>query len=339
VSAAGAPRPLPPPPQAAPAGPAPRPHAAAPPAPVRVAVCIATYRRPVGLRRLLASLGTLEVPSGEGSPLVVVVDNDAGGSAQEVVADARVDLPFEVVYAVEAERNIALARNRGVAVALERGAEWLAFVDDDETVHPGWLRELLEARAREGADVVAGAVRSRCPEGTPSWLAQEQFYVPLAGRTGAVLTGAYTGNVLVRARLLADPRGPFDPRFGLSGGSDSHLFMRLHRTGARIVYTGEAVTEEVVPQSRARAGWVLRRAFRVGNTAMMCEQALETGAPAVRLAKAALRLGYGAAALPFSLLGGRGPALRALWNVSYGCGAIAGAVGFRYLEYARLHGE
>lgn len=316
-----------------------RPRAGAAPAASRLAVCIATYRRPVGLRRLLDALAALELPAGGEAPFVVVVDNDAERSAEAVVDAARADVPFELVYETEPERNIARARNRGVAVARARGAEWLAFVDDDETVQPGWLRELLEARDSTGADVVAGAIRSRCPPGTPAWLAQDLFYVPLTERTGTVLSGAYTGNVLVDGRLLDDPEGPFDARFGLSGGSDSHLFMRLHRSGARIVFAGEAVTEEVIPPGRARPGWVLRRAFRVGNTAMLCERALVTGAPAVRLAKATLRLGYGAVSLPVGVLRGRGPVLRALWNVSYGMGAFAGAVGFRYREYARPQGE
>ncbi len=309
------------------------------PATPHLAVCVATFRRPLGLRRLLNSLAELEIPAAAGAPLLVVVDNDAAESARPVVAAAGAAFPFELAYAVEAERNIALARNRAVAVALERGAEWVAFVDDDETVHPTWIRELLDARDRLGADVVAGAVRTRCPEGTPAWLAQDRFYVPRQAPADAVLTGAYTGNVLVRARLLAGTHGPFDARFGLSGGSDSHLFMRLHRSGARIVYAGRAVTEEVVPASRTRPGWVLRRAFRIGNTALFCERDLASGVPASRLARAALRMGLGAVSLPFGVLGGRGPVLRALWNVAYGCGAFAGAAGFRYNEYARPQGE
>lgn len=309
------------------------------PAASRLAVCIATYRRPAGLRRLLEGLAALEPVPGGDIPFVVVVDNDAGGSARAVVEALRDALPLDLVYAVEGERNIARARNRGVALAMARGAEWLAFVDDDETVEPGWLRGLLEARDRLGADVVAGAIRSRCPPGTPAWLAQDLFYVPLTERTGTLLKGAYTGNVLVDARLLDDPEGPFDARFGLSGGSDSHLFMRLHRAGARIVFTGEAVTEEVISPARARPGWVLRRAFRVGNTGMLCERTLAHGSPGVRLAKATLRLGYGAASLPVGLLRGRAPVMRALWNVCYGFGAFAGAAGYRYQEYARSPAE
>lgn len=330
------PRPDLPPPAPAPASPArPSARSAAP----HLVVCVATFRRPLGLRRLLGSLAELEVPASAGAPLVVVVDNDADETARSVVAAAGPAFPFELAYAVEPERNIALARNRAVAVAREHGAEWIAFVDDDEAVHPGWVRELLDTRDRLDADVVAGAVHTRCPEGTPAWLAQDRFYVPRAARADAVLTGAYTGNVLVRARLLDGLEGPFDARYGLSGGSDSHLFMKLHRAGARIVYAEKAVTEEVVPASRARPGWVLRRAFRVGNTAVLCERDLVAGAPAARLVRAAVRMGLGAASLPLGLVGGRGVALRALWNVAYGCGAFAGAIGIRYREYARPQEE
>jgi succinoglycan biosynthesis protein ExoM len=340
VSAAGAPASVTPPLSPAPGAPE-APATASPPVPAagRVAICIATYRRPAGLRRLLGTLGALELPSDVPPPLVVVVDNDAAGSAEAVVAAAGAELPLELAYARAPERNIALARNRGVAVALERGAAWLAFVDDDEVAHPGWLRGLLRARDEFSADVVAGAIRSVCPPGTPGWLAHDRFYVPLAERTGAVLTGAYTGNVLVRAELLRGVPGPFDPRFGLSGGSDSHLFMRLHRAGARIVFTGEAVTEEIIPPARARASWVLRRAFRVGNTAMLCERTLAAGTPGSRLARATLRLGLGAVSLPLAAFRGRGAAVLALWNVCYGLGAFAGAGGIRYREYARPLGE
>lgn len=311
---------------------------ASPAAPPRVAVCINTYQRPRGLRELLGSLRALTLSPGEAELFVVVVDNDAAGSARQVVEGT--PLPFPLCYTVEPERNIALARNRGVALALERGCDWVAFVDDDETVDPGWIRQLLAARRRYGADVVAGAVRPLCPPGTPRWLQQGLFYGAAERRTGARLHVAATHNALVAARLLDDPRGPFDPAFGVAGGSDSHLFMRLHGAGARLVFSGEAVTYEHVPATRARAGWVLRRAFRVGNTAVLCERALPTGTPARRLARATAHLVWGAAGvLPRAALRGRGAALRALWNVAYGCGAWAGLLGVRYREYARAHGD
>lgn len=306
------------------------------PAP-RVAVCVSTFRRPMGLRRLLHSLAAQQLDDGEADVFVVVVDNDASASARVVVEGTRMDVPL--LYGVEPERNISLARNRSVAMALERGAEWIAFVDDDEVVRPDWLRELLRARAAQDADVVAGALEAGYPDGMPAWLAQGAFYGALVRPTGEQMSVANTGNVLVAASLLREPGGPFDPRFGRTGGGDSHLFMRLHRAGARIVYSGEAVAQEIIPPSRARASWVLRRAFRVGNTGMLCERAIPAGRPAVRLAKATLRLGYGAGSLPLGVVRGRGPLMRALWNVAYGVGAFAGLLGIRYHEYDRPQGE
>ena len=48
-----------------------------------VSICIATYRRPAGLARLLASLAAMKRPSGC-SVETIVVDNDARGSAADV---------------------------------------------------------------------------------------------------------------------------------------------------------------------------------------------------------------------------------------------------------------
>jgi succinoglycan biosynthesis protein ExoM len=313
--------------------PPPAPQPAATP---RVAVCVATFQRPVGVRRLLECLAAQALAPGQADVFVVVVDNDAEATARAAVQGAR--LPFPLVYEVEPERNISLARNRGVAAALARGAEWIAFVDDDEVVDEDWLSQLLRARLRHGADIVVGAMEAAYPPGMPAWLAQGVFYGAVPNLDGTPLSVANTGNVLVAAPLLAGAPGPFDPAFGRTGGSDSHLFMRLHREGARIVFASRAVAQEMIPESRARAGWVLRRAFRVGNTAMLAERALPTGRPAMRLGKALLRLGYGVVMLPLGVLG-RAWLMRSMWNVAYGCGAVAGLFGIRYQEYKRLHGD
>jgi succinoglycan biosynthesis protein ExoM len=151
---------------------------------------------------------------------------------------------------------------------------------------------------------------------------------------------AQTSNALVAARLLAGP-APFDPAFGVSGGSDSHFFIRWSRQGARLVWCEEAVVQEWLPASRVRAGWILRRAFRVGNCALWAERAMEPGMgqPGRRALKAGARLALGVAQLAPSVVQGRAGVVRALWNVSYGTGAVAALLGYRYTEYRRIHGE
>ena len=76
----------------------------------RIAVCIATFRRPELLARLLQSIRELELPA-DIEIEVRVVDNDASGSAESTVGQFSDLTPR---YAIEPERNIALARNRAI---------------------------------------------------------------------------------------------------------------------------------------------------------------------------------------------------------------------------------
>jgi len=302
---------------------------------VRVAVCVATFRRTELLAGLLASLARMELRRHPAEVRVVVVDNDAAGSARAVVEAARAASPFEVEYAVEPERNISLARNLGVARALAWGAAWVAFVDDDEVVRPEWLDELLEVQARSGADAVSGAVVPRFAGPAPAWAERSGVFARLHRRSGEPVAFLATHNALVAARLLRREGGPFDPDFGLSGSGDSLFFLRCAREGARMVGAAAAVAEETIPPGRVRPGWVLRRAFRTGNGAVFCERALPPGSRRVaqRVAKGVARMAVSAAVLPVAAAFGRAAAMRALWGVCYGAGCASALVGYRYHEY------
>ncbi len=123
-------------------------------------VCIATFRRPNGLRKLLQSLlAQRGAPEFE----VVVIDNDKAGSARTTVGAFSGSLSLS--YAIEPERGLASARNHAVRIA--RG-EFLAFVDDDETVPATWLgtlhRMLIETGASAAFGPIAVEFESSVPE-------------------------------------------------------------------------------------------------------------------------------------------------------------------------------
>lgn len=305
-----------------------------------IGVCIATYLRPVMLSRLLQSLAELEFDGPSPDIVVVVVDNDASGSAEQVLRDCRRAFPWPILTAVEPTRNIAMARNRCVAMALAAQADWLAFVDDDEEVTPRWLAELLRAQAAHDVEVVAGPVVSAYPPGTPQWVVAAGLPLRLRLRDGAVSPVAETANALVSRRLAETIDGPFDPRFGRSGGSDSHFFLRARQAGARIVWASEAVVRETVPVSRAKAGWFLRRAFRVGNAGVHVARAISpfhAWFPR-RFAAAWYRIALGTLSLLPALPRGRGHVVRSLENVFLGVGALVGMTGVRFVEYNQPHG-
>jgi succinoglycan biosynthesis protein ExoM len=236
---------------------------------IDVTICICTFRRPDGLRRLLRSLRALDIctPSYD----VIVADNDASAAGRPVVDQARRE-GMNVQYVVEPVRGIARARNRSIAPAT---GEFVAFIDDDEEADPWWLANLYREVNYAGADAGIGAVIPAFGDGTPRWLIEGGFYDRQRPPTGTVLRAkeTRTGNALVRRALLERLAGPFDERYNFSGGEDGDMFSRLIGAGARVVAVDSAIVYEHVPYARTRLSWLLQRRFLAGMGAARLDYA------------------------------------------------------------------
>lgn len=296
---------------------------------MRCSVCIATFRRPDGLRRLLDSLAGQVLPP-DLQLQIVVVDNDGDDpAAPRICEEFRNDHPdLEVIVGVEPVQNIALTRNRGVALAT---GDVLAFIDDDETADPHWIARLIEIRERYEAECVFGRVTASFPPGTPTWVAELDLFNRPSPPTGSDARYTQTSNCLVRADAMAahdrDGEGPFDPAFGRTGGEDTDLFERMRAEGASLVAAYEAEVTELVPAERTTVSFLLRRAFRQGS---LYTYRSTRGQGFVKNARQAVSsigrvvVGVGATLLSFT-----NPSRRAHWAVRTAayCGHLAGVVG------------
>lgn len=295
-----------------------------------VSICVATYRRPAGLARLLESLSRLKLPEGM-EVEVVVVDNDAAGEAQGAAVAAG-DFARGVRWFVEPRQNIAHARNRAVR---EARAPWLAFADDDEVVEEDWIAAFWAASERHEADGFFGPVLPRLEAVVTPWLDAERFYSMPARRSGTPLTASdvFSGNSFLR-RALFERRG-FDPGWGRTGGSDTELFDHLLSAGARFRWCAEARVWEFVPPRRHRLGWLTQRAFRggVGFTRLQCERR-RPGAVSRGLPRALLAVVLLLPLVPFSLLAGRAAAARVWLRLCTQLGHLWAFSGRSYEEYA-----
>jgi succinoglycan biosynthesis protein ExoM len=269
---------------------------------------------------------------------VVVVDNDASGSAAAVLAAAVRDLGLQLHAAVEVRQSIALARNRSVRLAR---APWLAFVDDDEEPVPGWLAGLHRTAIAARADGAAGPVVPRLPAEAPAWIVRAGLYERPRHPTGANVPAGElrTGNLLIRRDVLlgsAAPDGPFDPRFGLSGGEDSKLFQSLARAGARFVWCDEAAVFETVLHARLRVRYLVESAFGAGHAYARQEIASHgTRVVPSLLIRGAGAVGVGSAMALASLP--LGPHRAARWGqlAVTGLGKLLALAGGRFDRYAR----
>ena len=244
-----------------------------------VDICICTFRRPF-LAETLRSVAALAI---EGVDVrVIIADNDTTPSARDLVEAAQQGFPWPITYLHAPAANICIARNACLDAA---AGDYVAFIDDDETVSPQWLAQLLAKAQQSGADAVLGPVHAVYDPHTPEWMVRGDFHSTLpVVSNGAIRTG-YTCNVLIRrAEPFAALR--FDLALGKSGGEDTDYFYRLTSLGGTIAQATDALVYEPVPTDRAAMAWLIRRRLRMGQTHGMLIGGARLPAAAIAMAKA-----------------------------------------------------
>lgn len=238
----------------------------------RIAVALTTRKRPEMLGQCLSSMLALKIPDAAIS--LIVVENDVKELSADIVDSFRQTIPFPIHYVLETTSGIPFARNRAIDEALKLEADWLVFIDDDETVDPDWLLELLASAKKYQADVVHGRVIYQYPEDDKWAHLSEKNFIYKHRQDGKSVHSAATNNVIINARLFK-PDGlglRFDNALKFSGGSDTDFFNRARIKGARLVYGAKAIVYETVPIERCSLTWLFSRDARIAATSVYMDK-------------------------------------------------------------------
>jgi glycosyltransferase involved in cell wall biosynthesis len=167
---------------------------------------------------------------------------------------------------VEPRQNIALARNKAIENAV---GDFVAFIDDDEYPTHRWLTVLFTTCIQYDVDGVLGPVKPQFDEEPPKWLIKGKFYERPTYPTGFVIDWrkGRTGNVLFKKRLFADGEEPF--RSAFHTGEDQDFFRRMIEKGHSFIWCNEAVAYEVIPPTRWKRTFMLRRALLCGKSSLL----------------------------------------------------------------------
>jgi GT2 family glycosyltransferase len=234
--------------------------------------------------------------SPDGIPLVVV-----DMSTTDVVRRVCDETGERVRYEWLESRGVSHSRNRCVELAETR---YVAFLDSDAYVHPGWLEPLYEQLAGPGEVGVVGSRILPAFRGKPhrlmrtvtasDWLSllelgDEPVDIP------AVIGTSYA---LDRDRV---PDPPFNELRGrrpgvATAGEEVLLCQQARRRGFRVVYEPRSVVEHEIPASRASWRWMWGRAYAAGQEHAMWESAGKFPRPPFRPADHVFRA---AVAAPF----------------------------------------
>jgi glycosyltransferase involved in cell wall biosynthesis len=305
---------------------------------MHVSICIATCYRPKLLSRLLINLSTLtfrKAPCPEIT--IVVVDNDARGSAEEVCRQAL--LPWPLTYLIEPKRGIPSARNR--ALRHSSDADCIALIDDDEAPHSMWLDELLWTQSTFAADVVSGPVIPVFAEGVPDWIKRTGFFNRPIYSSGTLLSVCSSNNTLISKRVIHNIP-TFDEQFRLTGADDTHYFTKVNRAGFKIVSSSDAIVFEAIDRDRANLSNLMMRSYRGGNAYALVEWSLDKrlSTRMKRIVKGCGRIVQGLGGMIISPVRGMVPTVRAMSRIWQGFGMLtASVVGSVYEQYETVKGQ
>jgi glycosyltransferase involved in cell wall biosynthesis len=283
-----------------------------------ITICVCTFKRSHLLERALGTLCTQDT-NGLFTYSLVVVDNDAAESGRAMVEAVASRSPVPVKYCVEPRQNIALARNKAVENAT---GDFVAFIDDDELAPKGWLLALFTTWQEHKVDGVLGPVRPHFDEGAPSWVVKGGFYARPELPTGMRLEWGQcrTGNVLLRSALFEGLAQPFNPEF--LSGEDQDFFKRMIAAGRAFVWCTEAAAYEVIPPSRWKRGFLVRRAIFRG----VFSHRNRRSSP-LPVAYSMLVAPAYVVALPIGLVMGQATFMSWVFSLSYHLGRLMAAVG------------
>jgi succinoglycan biosynthesis protein ExoM len=261
-----------------------------------ISVCVCTYRRNELLERLLRNLARQRT-GGLFEYSIIVVDNDPGGYAREIVARIQAELHLDVTYSIEPDHTIPAARNH--ALRLARG-NYIGIIDDDEFPPSDWLLRMYDGVQTFAVDGALGPVYPFFASGAPAWLVKSGICELPVCRTGTLLhwSQTRTGNVLVKRDVFARHGLSFDPRFR-TGGSDQEFFRQAMARGCRFVAIAEAPVYEVVPPARwTRKCWIKRALVNGFNAKRYASRGMSRARQVLLTFKSAVGASIYALALP-----------------------------------------
>jgi glycosyltransferase involved in cell wall biosynthesis len=236
-------------------------------------ICVGTVtrNRPIMLLALLNSYAAMQTPD-DTQLQFVVVENNADPTITEIIERFRKSVPdCPVQYETEPRLGISFARNRVLNIAIANGCDLLTFADDDETVQPDWLVQLLAERDLGDFDIVGGPVRMAPSINAARWnrmiwnaLNKHLLCHEMASR--AIRKGEKagelriaTGNWLGNLGFFRKSQLRFDENFGLNGGEDWWLYHDAKKMGAKTSWAPYAIAYETVPTERLTLSYYFKR--------------------------------------------------------------------------------
>ena len=203
---------------------------------------------------------------------VVVNNNSNDDTAERVAKFAKEHSDINLRLVDEPQQGLSYARNRGI---VESKGQFLAFIDDDETINEGFVSAYIDLFRNHGAFVGSGALKVCYDSGRPKWMShytEKMIANPLdLGNEIVTITSSITptGGNMAFNREVFNLYGNFDTSLGrkgeaLFGGEENDMFDRVRNLGERVFYTPHAIAYHHIAYHKLTPDYFEKLSYGVG---------------------------------------------------------------------------
>jgi hypothetical protein len=236
-------------------------------------IVVLNWNRPDETVQCIKSLYQLDYPNYH----ILVVDNGSTDNSVEVIRN----LPGIELLVNERNLGFGAGNNRGIQYALERGAEYVLLLNNDTTVAPSMLSELIMVAEADPYIGIVGPLIYYADRPREVWFAGMRFrYGLYMVRKGLSLNlplapaeevDFVSGCGMLVRREVWERVGLFDPRFFMYY-EDLDLCVRAKRVGYRIVCATRAHMWHILSASTGDPDSPLKQYYQVKSCLIFCEK-------------------------------------------------------------------
>jgi glycosyltransferase involved in cell wall biosynthesis len=198
---------------------------------------------------------------------VIVIDN-ASADDTHVICRPYLSQYDHFRHVVEPRVGISSARNRGYKEAKH---DWIAYLDDDVLVKPGYLDRLFHIINNHTYDCVGGVYEPWYRHGKPKWLKDEYVsHTSTMKGIGVLQKGYASAGIMVIKKTMLEKFGGFSERLGmhdtkLAYGEESHLQYRMRLQGHIIGFDPDWQVYHAVRKEKLSILWFIRSFYARGR--------------------------------------------------------------------------
>jgi glycosyltransferase involved in cell wall biosynthesis len=239
---------------------------------IKFSVVVPTYDREDSLARAIGSLLNVRTESNPYSFEVLIVDNNPSAPTRDLVEKYAAQAEFPIRYLPEPRRGVSYARNTGAAMAK---GDCVAFLDDDCTVHPDWISNMMTAFVENDCDIVQGKVLLEFDYmHAPEWMDDADMANLALYDPGDEIMRAHTimtGNTCIKKSVFRK-YGFFDVRLGpgASGSAeDLEFFRRIRKEDLKILYVPDVIVYHCLLPENITKEALFKRYWSMGYSVIL----------------------------------------------------------------------